>query len=908
MAAYEFPASFGQQWMWLLAEMDPGEPTYNNTGALWLDGPLEVSALQRAWDAALVRHEALRTTFRNSSGVPLQVIEDSPGARPLLVTSVEQVGAGEREPAALELIRKFAHIPFDLATGPLARATLVRLAPETHVLAVVMHHIVSDGWSFGILFDGLSADYEAIVGGGDPVAREPPIQYADFATWQIEHAEGGGYVPAGRFWQAELAGAPSALPLPNDEPYPARPTSAAGSVDVTLDASLAGALRELAARRGTTLFAVLLAAYAVVLARLTGNDDLLVAVLMAGRTRPETESVIGLFMNTVPVRIRISRDATLGELVQAVHAATARALEHQDLSFARVVELVRPERDPARLPLVQVMFAMQESWDALDRGGLRWRPELVKDVTTRFEIELIATDAPSGLRARVNYNRDLFHAATAQLVADGLTAILRCLRDDPGLPVADAEIMSPASVELVTKAWPDGGPVADPDATAVALLHAACAGDAVVAVGTDGALTGAEVRDLARRITAAVRGQGAGVGDRVGILLPRGARLLPAILGIWSAGASYVPLDPIYPPQRLATMLGDAGAAAIVVDSSVGGGGAGAGPAAVGHRGDDLHLGIDQPAEGGQRDAGRNRQAAERRTAATRARPRRPVRRRVDLRVRHRPGRVARAGAGRRARCGGRRRAGPRRCEAAGPAGRQRRHRHAGDPGWLADARRFRRIPDGVKLRITAGEPLPRDLADAMGTGTGVRVWNLYGPTETTIYSGGDAVAPSPAPIEIGSVIAGTQLYLLDAGLRAVPPGVPGEVYIGGAGLAHGYHGAPGMTAGRFVPDPFSGKPGARLYRTGDVGRWRESGRIELAGRADRQVKIRGYRIECGEIEFVLRAHRDVHQAAVVAATRAGDPALVAYVVPRPGSALAQPGADLLEELGRTCASRCPST
>jgi len=213
-----------------------------------------------------------------------------------------------------------------------------------------------------------------------------------------------------------------------------------------------------------------------------------------------------------------------------------------------------------------------------------------------------------------------------------------------------------------------------------------------------------------------------------------------------------------------------------------------------------------------------------------------------------------------------------------------------------------------VKLRITAGEPLPRDLADAMGTGTGVRVWNLYGPTETTIYSGGDAVAPSPAPIEIGSVIAGTQLYLLDAGLRAVPPGVPGEVYIGGAGLAHGYHGAPGMTAGRFVPDPFSGKPGARLYRTGDVGRWRESGRIELAGRADRQVKIRGYRIECGEIEFVLRAHRDVHQAAVVAATRAGDPALVAYVVPRPGSALAQPGADLLEELGRTCASRCPST
>ncbi len=321
MAVYEFPTSFGQRRMWLLAEMDPGEPTYNITRALWLDGALEVSALQQAWDAAVARHEALRTTFRSESGVPVQVIEDEPASPPLPLTSVEQLAAGEREPAALDQIRRLARIPFDLATGPLVRAVLVRLSPEAHVLAVVMHHIVADGWSFRILFDELSADYEAISRGGGPVAGEPPIQYADFAIWQIEHAEEGGYAPDGRFWRAELAGAPPTLPLPADEPYPARQTFAAGGIDITLDGGLADALAELAARHGTTLFAVLLAAYAVVLARLTGSDDLLIAVPMAARTRPETESVVGLFMNTVPIRIRIDRDGTLSDLVRSVHAA-----------------------------------------------------------------------------------------------------------------------------------------------------------------------------------------------------------------------------------------------------------------------------------------------------------------------------------------------------------------------------------------------------------------------------------------------------------------------------------------------------------------------------------------------------------------------------------------------------------
>jgi amino acid adenylation domain-containing protein len=926
VAVYEFPASLGQQWMWLLAEMDPGEPTYNITWALWLDGPLDVAALQRAWDAAMARHEALRTTFRNEAGVPVQVIEEEPAGPPIPVTSVAHLAAGDREPAALEEIRALARIPFDLATGPLARAALVRLSPEAHVLALVMHHIVADGWSFRILFDELAADYEAIGRDGGPAAGEPPIQYADFAIWQIEHAEDGGYAADGRFWRAELADPPAALPLPVDEPFPARQTFAAAYFDTAVDAGLAGALRELAARHGTTLFAVLLAAYAVVLSRLTGSDDLLVAVPMAGRTRPETESVVGLFVNTVPIRIRIDRDGTLSDLVRTVHAATTRALAHQELPFARMVELVRPDRDPARLPLVQVMFAMEESWAVPHRGGLRWRPELVEIGTVRFEIELTFTDTPAGPQLRVNYNSDLFHEATARRVADGFTAILRCLRDDPDLAVADAEIMSPGEFDLVTKAWPDGGPMDDPEATAVAQLWAACASDAVVAAGPDGALTGTQVREQALRIAAAVREHGVGPGDQVAILLPRGARFLPAILGVWSAGASYLPLDPIYPAKRLATMLSDAGAAAIVVDSGVEGGPAPPATAAPVPVVDLAALAPPAAMTEPVLDLPPSATAVTIFTSGSTGRPKA---------VSVTQGAIAQLMASLRPLYG----LGPgdrlvaestfafditvlelllpvlsggcvviADAEQARDAARLRAlladsgatALQATPTGWriLVDAGG---VPDGVKLRISGGEPLPRDLADAVGAvqgdgeAGGVRLWNMYGPTETTIYSGGWPVSPSPAPLEVGPVVAGNQHYVLDDRLRPVPPGVFGEVCIGGACVANGYHGAPGMTAARFVPDPFAGRPGARMYRSGDIGRWNSSGRLELAGRADRQIKIRGYRIESGEVEAVLREQDDIAQAVVSLRGGGHDVRLVGYLVTRSGAG--DPPAGLRESL-----------
>jgi amino acid adenylation domain-containing protein len=918
VAQYEFPTSFGQRRMWLLAEMDPGEPTYNITWALWLDGALEVSALQQAWDAALTRHEALRTTFRNESGVPVQVIEDEPDAPPLLVTSVEQLPPGEREKAALTLTGRLASAPFDLATGPLVRAVLVRLAPDAHVLAVVMHHIVADGWSFRILFDELSADYEAISRGGDP-AGEPPIQYADFAIWQLEHAEDGGYGPAERFWRAELADAPSSLPLPTDEPYPARQTFAAGSIDTTLDAGLADALRELAARHGTTLFAVLLAAYAVVLARLTGRDDLLIAVPMAARAQPETESVVGLFMNTVPIRIRIDAGGTLSDLVRAVHAATARALAQQELPFARVVELVKPDRDPARLPLVQVMFAMEESWAVPDRGGLRWRPELVENGTAKFEIELTVTDAPAGPQLRINYNTALFEPATAGRLARSMHALLadmvaRPLARTSDLAVADErEAAALAGWNATARPSPAGDGVTLRDRFE---QQARRTPDAVAVLSERGRLSYAELDRAADLIAHRLIAAGVTSESVVAVLADRSAELVTALLGVIKAGAAYLPLDPEYPPERLAYMLADSGARVVLAQR---------------HASDLLPEPgppvwyLDDAPGWPAGAAGRDRPAARADSAAyliytsgSTGHPKGVINTHrgllnrldwmrsalsfdaADVVLQKTPASFDVSvwefflplitGAS---------------LALAEPGG----HR---DPGYLraaiesfgvtvihfvpsmlnaflADAEEAdddARAASCATVRhiVCSGEELPAALArrclEALPRAS---LHNYYGPTEAAIDVTAWPVTLSAlagrSRVPIGGPVSNVRMYVLDDQLRQVPVGAVGELHIGGVQVARGYHRRPALTAQRFRPDPF-GPAGSRLYATGDHGRWRPDGTIEFLGRIDGQVKLRGMRIELGEIEVALRGQPGVRAAAVtVKQVGSGDQRLVGYVV-----------------------------
>ena len=916
MACYEFPASLEQRRMWVLDQLDPGRATYNVPWAVWLDGPLDEAALAAAWAASVARHEALRTVFRDDGGVPVQVVHDADGATDLPVVPLDGEPGHDPEGQARQVLRDLASAPFDLARGPLVRVHLVRLAPGRHVLSLVAHHIVADGWSFRLLFSELAADYEALRAGRPPASPEPGLQYADFALWQVEHGDAGGYADAEAFWHAELDGAPPELALPVDHPYPDRERDAAATVDASVDAPTAAALHLLARDREGTLFAVVAAGYAALLSRLTGADDLLVAVPVAARTRAETEPVVGLFVNTVAIRADLRGHPTLGQLVSRLHAANARAQPHQELPFARVVELSRPERRLSRSPLVQVMCVVEDAWPVLDRGALRWRPELTDNGTGKFELELTMVDGPAGLDGQLRYRTDLFDPQTARRFADGLRMVLAAMAAVPSTLVSEVDILPPEVRELVTRTWP-ASPAGSPAAGAapsapwappspIALAAAACTGDRVVIRGSDGELTGAQLRGRAEAIASGLSALGVRVQDTVGILLPRGARPLAALLGVWWVGAAYVPIDPAQPAPRIRGMLADAGVRVLVCDR-----------AALGPLLSELGGAVPVLDLAGLPETAANGPVAPREvppaaaanvlfTSGSTGRPKavtvthgsiahqlRAFLEMVPLAPSDRVAAVTSFGfdiaildlllpllAGTQvivadadqARDGGLLR---RMLTATGATVLQ-----ATPATWrmLTDSGG---VPERVRLRLCGGEALPRDLADALLRGPDTRLWNLYGPTETTVWSTAALVAPGSEPVDVGSAVAGSRIYVLDRWANPVAPGVTGEVYIGGAGVGRGYVGAPGLTAGCFVPDPFGDQPGARLYRTGDLGRWRPSGRLEILGRADRQMKIRGFRVEAGEIEAALRAHPDVGDAVVtsVAGERPGDVRLAAYVV-----------------------------
>ncbi|SCL70630.1 non-ribosomal peptide synthetase [Micromonospora peucetia] len=922
MAVFEFPASAAQRRMWLLDQLDPGQPTYHVGFAVWLDGPLDPAALDGAWAAAVERHEILRTTFRANGGRPIQVIDDSARTTGLEIVALDQLPEADRAAAAHAALREHARTPLPLDRGPLTRVRLLRLAPQRHVLALVAHHAIVDGWSFRLLLDEISADYEALCAGRPAVSVEPPLQYADFALWEREHADAGGHAEAERFWPAELAGAPPELPLPVDHPYPDRLSPAAAEVEVPVDGELAGALRRLAGARGSTLFAVLLTAYAALLSRLSGADEVLVGVPVAGRTRIETEPMLGLFANTVAIRAALHGDPTLAELLDRVHAATARAQAHQDLPFTRVVELCRPPRHPSRAPLVQVMCTVEEASPPLERGALRWRPELVPTGTGKFELELAAVAGPDELTVRLRYLTDLFTPDGAGRFADALAAILTALATRPQTRVCDVHLLSLATTDLVTRVWPAArsGSVPPPGSTAAALVTGIDAGDRVVIQGDDVTLTGAALHDLAGRIATGLRGLGVRAQQTVGIVLPRGARPLPALLGVWWLGAAYLPLDPTHPPGRLRGMLADAGVRVVVTDRT-------AVPAPLlaelAASVTLLDLAAAEPPGAGAESVPppcpvpATAAAYVLFTSGSTGRPKAvTVTQGAVAHLLH----------------------AFRELVPLGPTDRVLSVSPfafdialldlllpllCGAPVVVAgeddviDGNRLRRllgtagatvlqatpttwrmlvaaggVPAGVRLRLSGGEALPRALADALSE-PGARLWNLYGPTETTVYSTGAEVEPGSAPPDLGPAVVGSRVYVLDRWLRPVPPGVVGEICIGGAGVGRGYDGAPGWTADRFVPDPFT--PGGRLYRSGDLGRWLPTGRIEPLGRADRQVKVRGFRVETAEVEAVLRGHPQVRDAVVTTASDVEHDGvrLVGYVVTDPASA--DPPAGLAE-------------
>ncbi|MBO0655962.1 amino acid adenylation domain-containing protein [Streptomyces triculaminicus] len=909
------PLSFAQRRLWFLSRSGQGSG-YNCPFALRLSGPLDRAALAAALADVSARHEALRTVFPEVDGEPCQRVL-SPDAA---AVRLETVDAGERGPG--EVLERLVAEEFDLASRPPVRATLFTVGEDEHVLALVVHHIALDGWSWGPLFRDLAAAYEDRRRGGGPAWEPLPVQYADYTLWQREllgeETDPGSVVSRQLdFWRKQLAGVPSELALPFDRPRPVVASYAGGSVPVELSPELHARLAELARSNGCTLFMVLQAGLAVLLSRFGAGTDIPLGTPVAGRADEALDDLVGFFVNTLVLRTDVSGDPSFLELMSRVRDADLAAYEHQDVPFERVVEALNPDRSLARHPLFQVMFQLQETADdTLALAGLDVRDEPFRFDAAQFDLTVDvherrdAEGRPAGIGGSLEYATDLFDPRTAAGIAAGLARVLDGLAADPARPVSAADPLSPEERDRMLVRWNDTGlPV--PHATVPELFEAQAARtpQATAVVHGAAALTFGELNARANRLARRMVRAGAGPERVVAVALPRSEESVVALLAVLKSGAACLPVDTGYPAERIALLLEDAAPALVVTDAPT------QDTLPLGNiprlRADDPATEAESPEDPG-REVLPGAAAYVIHTSGSTGRPKGVVTDHAALRnlyAFHRAGIMARAE------------------EAAGG----RRLRVAlttslsfdaswDDLLWMVAGHELHVIGDDVRRDAGA---LVRHIADARidvvdvtpthaeqlveeglaarpprvlllgGEAVGPALWsrlrqvdgmlchNLYGPTECTVDALWWDLADSTRPL-VGRPVANTRAYVLDAALRPVPPGVAGELYIAGSGLARGYLGRPGLTAERFVACPFAA--GKRMYRTGDLVRWGRDGALEFLGRADEQVKIRGFRVEPGEIETALVRLPDVAQAAVtVREDGPGGKRLAAYVVPVAG-------------------------
>ncbi|MQA24046.1 MAG: amino acid adenylation domain-containing protein [Micromonosporaceae bacterium] len=902
------PLSYGQQRLWFLDQLTPGSLEYVVPLVLRLRGRLDHAALTASLSGVIERHEILRTRYVVVEGEVTQVIDPPPELRlpPREVVASDLTG----------VLDAFAAQPFDLARGPVLRAELLRVGPEEHVLNLNLHHIACDEWSTDVIGREIVAGYEAYAAGRAPELSPPPAQYADFAVWQRQSLAAGVLERKLDHWRHRLTGL-ERLRLPLDRPRTAPRDLRGACVIYYASPELRVAVRELVSSQGCTLFTVLMAGFAVLLAKLTGQRDIAIGVPMAGRGRAEIENTVGFFVNTVVLRCDLSGDPSFAEILERVRLATLDAIEHQDVPFERVVNALEPERDLSRTALVDTLFNLQHASDVVPpRAGDLVVEEIgVDSPAVRADLMLGTRTLPDGSLegGGFEYAAALFDEPTIHDMIERHLEILSRGSQDPA--VRFSELPAATAEERAALArWNDtGAPV--PDRT----LHQLIADqvrrtpDAVAVTAEDGELTYAELSERADRMACELRARGVSRGGVVGVCLRREVELVVALLAVLRAGAAYLPLDPEHPPERLRHVVRDAGAVLAVtrrrladrlgevplllVDEMAGSGDetAGSGDEAAGS-------GHEAPPE----EAGPADLAYVIYTSGSTGEPKgvmvshRGIVNRL-LWMQQQYGLTPRdrvlqkttytfdvsvweffwpllAGA---------------RVVLAPPDAHL-------DPvalaGWMAGQRVTHahfvpsmldvflevnaELPDSCREVFCSGEALRAATVRRFQVSSAARLHNLYGPTEASVDATSFEVAPGQEdPVPIGAPIHNMRAHVLDLDLNPAPVGVTGEIYLGGVGLARGYLNRPGLTAERFVPDPFGG-PGARLYRTGDLGRWRADGVVEHQGRVDDQFKIRGLRIEPGEIEAAMASHPGV-SAAAVAACRSGqgDPYLVGYVV-----------------------------
>ncbi|HVR96134.1 MAG TPA: amino acid adenylation domain-containing protein, partial [Thermoanaerobaculia bacterium] len=878
----DLPLSFAQQRLWFMDRWEPDSPVYNLPGALRLRGDLDPAALAAALSGIAARHEALRTTFEEAAGRPRQRIHAAAEV-PLPAIDLTGLPVPVRWSEAARLRAGEAARPFDLARGPLLRALLVRMERPEHELLLSLHHIAGDAWSIGILVRELGDLYA----GGSTALPALPVQYADYAVWQRRCAAEGALDAQLADWCERLRDLP-ALQLPADRPQPAVRTPRGATLGFDLPADLTGGLAAWTGSAEATPFMGLLAAFSLLLSRHAGQLDVAVGSPVAGRGRPEVAGLIGCFVNTLVLRLDLAGDPSAAELLARVREVVLAALTRQDVPFEMLVERLDPERDPDRTPLFQVLFAMAElRLEALSLPGLVAEPLPVDNRTAKFDLTLAIEDTGMGLRAGLEYDRDLFEAVTAERLRRGFETLLAGMVEEPRRRLSELPLLGAAERHQLLVEWNDTGEPR-PGRGCLHELFAAQAArrpGAVAIVRAGEALTYAELDRRASRLAAHLRARGVGPEVRVAICAERSLDLAVGLLAILKAGGAYVPLDPAYPRERLDFILRDSGAALLLTQADLAPGEEPstvfAGPAA---EPENLAYLIYTSGSTGRPKA----VAIEHRSATALLAWAAGVYGPADL-----AGVLASTSI----------------CfdlsvfELFLPWSRGGTVVLAQDalelpdcdgvtlvntvPSALAALLDQGGLPASVRTVNLAGEPLAPALVDAIyGRGRprdysrGVaRVFDLYGPSEATTYSTCALRRPG-GRASIGRPVAGTRAYVLSRDLQPAPAGSPGELCLAGAGLARGYLGRPDLTAAAFVPDPFGAAPGSRLYRTGDLARHLPDGDLEFLGRLDHQMKVRGFRVEPGEVEAALVSYPGVREAVVLARQDVMGGALTACVVP----------------------------
>ena len=911
------PLSFSQQRLWFLDQYEPNSSVYNVSNVLRLKGRLNNDALKQSLEEIARRHEALRTTFANLDGEPLQVIAPTLNGSLALVDLKDRPDI-EREDEARRLAVEEARRPFDLTRGPVFRTTLIRLGEADHLLVLVMHHIVSDGWSMGVLHRELSVLYQAFSHSQPSPLAELPIQYADYALWQRQWLQGEVLESQLSYWRKQLHGVPAILDLPKDHPRPAVKSDRGARLSIQLSRELTQGLKALSQKEGVTLFMTLLAAFKTLLYRYTGQTDIVVGSPIAGRNRTEIEDLIGFFVNTLVLRSDLSGTPTFRELLRRVRKTSLEAYEHQDLPFEKLVEELKPERSLSHSPLFQVMFVLQNTPDTAWRlEGLAVSPLRITGETAKFDLTLFMQETSDALTGSLQYSTDLFNEQTILRLLGHFEVLLQGIVSNPQQAISALPILTAGEKHRLLIDWN----ATEKEYPGDKCLHQRFESqverspDEIAVIFENQQLIYRELNARANQLAHYLQKHGVGPDVLVGICLERCLEMPIAILGILKAGGAYVPLDPEYPKERLAFMLKDAKVSMLLTQQRLL---------------DRLPLceamildidtsfeviareSQDNPAGGGTA----KNLAYVIYTSGSTGRPKGVMITHQAICNRLHWGQEAYPLA-----------AADRVLQLSsfsfdfsiweffGPLLVGARLVMTRPGQHLDSAKTIKLIADqkittvhfvpsvleiyledegfhacsSLKRVFCGGENLPVQVQERFFSRLDADLYNQYGPTEACI----DATfwkckqGTFRPYVPIGRPIANAQIYLLDSHLHPVPVGVTGELYIGGVGLARGYLYQPGVTAEHFVPDPFSNEPGSRLYKTGDLARYLCDGDIEFLGRLDHQVKIRGIRIELEEIENVLREHASVRDAIVVARNQApGAKQLAAYVVLDPDTML----------------------